>query len=152
MAENTNNLSSFPRGMLTHTLLLFVFIAFAVTVGLQSLELSAGSFPGVLAIGLLVLTVWQGCLLARSKDAAAEITSVRPFIVLVLVSVLLLLIPYLGFYLASSLLVFSLTAFLGTRRPLTLILLPIAWCAFAYLVFGELLQVPLPESVLFSEV
>lgn len=54
--------------------------------------------------------------------------------------------PYLGFVLATALFLFGMFLYLGERRPLPLILLPILFSCLVYLLFARLLYVMLPAS------
>ncbi|MDA1100031.1 MAG: tripartite tricarboxylate transporter TctB family protein [Proteobacteria bacterium] len=61
----------------------------------------------------------------------------------------MLLVPYIGFYLGSALLLCGLLITLGERRPLRLLADPLLVLAVIWLVFGQLLSIRLPAGSLF---
>jgi putative tricarboxylic transport membrane protein len=52
--------------------------------------------------------------------------------------------PWIGFDVASFLYIFATMAFLGERRILVLLLVPLVFCVAAIYCFNDLLQTPLP--------
>ena len=68
------------------------------------------------------------------------------FILLLIYSAAL---SYLGFYLSSALFLPLAMLLLGAKSPISITLTSAGVLLFVYLVFAELLEVPLPEGVLF---
>lgn len=62
------------------------------------------------------------------------------------------LFEYLGYYLSTVLFLLLMMFLLRERRPLVLILLPVIWCVFVYLVFDKLLYMGLPTGALFAAI
>ena len=62
-----------------------------------------------------------------------------------------IMIPLVGFYLASGLLLSGLLATLGERTALRLVVFPALVVAVVWLLFGQLLSIRLPSGMLFGE-
>lgn len=58
--------------------------------------------------------------------------------------------PSLGFYLATPLTVIAMAWFSGMRRPLSLLVLAVAFTALLYALFSLLLRVPLPPGITYG--
>ncbi|NPV53604.1 MAG: tripartite tricarboxylate transporter TctB family protein [Firmicutes bacterium] len=69
---------------------------------------------------------------------------------LLAVPVFILILHFLGFIIASLVLVAALTYILGMRRTPVLVAVPIGATLFLYAVFGMLLGVPLPRGLIFQ--
>ncbi|MBR8741801.1 tripartite tricarboxylate transporter TctB family protein [Nocardiopsis sp. MG754419] len=84
-------------------------------------------------------------------DASAEepdrLTAGRPLAVIALLVVTLSLITPLGFFTVIPVLVIGALAITGVRRPLPLVVGGLCIWASAYVVFGLLLDVPLPSGM-----
>ena len=144
---------------------LFILIGFFVMAIL--LHRSTLSFPEVtqsstamyirflaFLLGVLCL-VELGLNLRKEKKAAQAVklqitdTPLRFWSLLLLMVVYALLLQHLGFYLASALFLPLTMYVLGYRRPWLILLTSSGVLLFVYLVFGLILEVPLPESALF---
>lgn len=113
-------------------------------------ELSPSLFPLLIAGFLLVLSlalIREGFHSSAQEDQTAF--NWRPVLVTVLAALAyFLLMPRLGFVLATACFLAGMMVYLGERRPLLLILLPLCFSAGVYLLFARLLHVMLPASPL----
>jgi putative tricarboxylic transport membrane protein len=89
----------------------------------------------------------------RSQAAAEKMTIAAVprrfwglFILLLIYSTAL---SYLGFYLSSALFLPLAMLMLGAKKPISITLTSAGVLLFVYLVFAKLLEVPLPEGLLF---
>ncbi len=98
---------------------------------------------------LLPLVAVQGVACLRQPPAAAEpLHTGRSWIAIAMFLSYVLLLPVLGYLLASAIYLPLLILFLGYRKPLVIGALTLAWLAFSELVFQRLLHVDLPRGVL----
>lgn len=113
-------------------------------------ELSPSLFPLLIAMFLLILSlalIREGFHSSAQEDQTA--LNWRPVVVTVLAALAyFLLMPRLGFVLATACFLVGMMVYLGERRPLPLILLPLCFSAGVYLLFARLLHVMLPASPL----
>ncbi len=68
----------------------------------------------------------------------------------VMVFASVLLFDYIGYYLSSAIFLVLMMVLMRERKPLRLILVPVGWCLFTYLVFDKLLYITLPAGSLFA--
>jgi len=61
-----------------------------------------------------------------------------------------LLFNFIGYYLSSAIFIVAVMIAMNEKNKLQLIITPIAWCAFTYLVFDKLLFIKLPIGTLFK--
>lgn len=59
-------------------------------------------------------------------------------------------IEFVGFYLASGAMIVLMLLLLGVRNPKPIVIMPVGWALFSWLVFGKLLMLGLPAGKLFS--
>ena len=113
-------------------------------------ELSPSLFPLLCAAFLLVLSlalIREGFSMAPGEAPAP--LRWHPVLVTALAALAYaLLLPLLGFVLATVCFLAGMLIYLGERRPLLLILLPLCFSAGSYLLFARLLHVMLPAAPL----
>lgn len=112
----------------------------------DSWALSPYLFP--LAVALF-LTLLSSVLLFEKPRVKEQAVPIRWSVFALFLSAMAgyaLLMPVLGFATATALLLALLFFALGERRPVLLILPPLAFAAVVYLLFGRLLYVMLPYS------
>ena len=113
-------------------------------------ELSPYLFPlliALLLLGLSLALIRAG--FQPDADKPAKKPKWQPVAVTAGAALLYaLLMPRLGFVLATACFLLGMLLYLGERRPLVLALLPLGFSAAVYLVFGRLLHVMLPHSPL----
>lgn len=68
---------------------------------------------------------------------------------MVIVLIYVLLLPYIGFYIATILVMLTLLYFLKVRKILVLLSVSVGVTLFVFILFEKLLKVPLPTGVLF---
>ncbi|MGN0850295.1 MAG: tripartite tricarboxylate transporter TctB family protein [Candidatus Ornithospirochaeta sp.] len=61
-----------------------------------------------------------------------------------------LMFKYIGYYVSSAVFILVVMIAMGERNKWQLILTPIIWCVFTYLVFYKMLYIKLPFGTLFS--
>ncbi len=102
-------------------------------------------FMGFLSIVLLVKTIY-------TNDIKVQMFCTSPkrfFSLLGAIIVYILVLPYIGFFIATSIFLPLTMLAMGYRRLKVIILSCIGILAFVYLLFVELFGVPLPELTIF---
>lgn len=117
----------------------------------------SGLFPLVLGIILMLLALLHLANLLFQKDAelqppqaaAAPPGATGQMLMFLGASALATLcLNILGYPLTSFLLMLSLMAILGVRRPALLVALPLLTAAGSYLLFVQFLRIPLPKGLI----
>ena len=147
---------------LTEILILGAFLA--ISVGLytstadfpEMVQGSTATYIRFLAVSLGILCVVEVGLWLRKRDEdkgkKLDMTSApaRFWSLLILMFIYSMLLELLGFYLTSALFLPITMFVLGARSVLNILVTSGGVLLFVYLVFGQLLGVPLPESSLFQ--
>lgn len=81
--------------------------------------------------------------------ALSILTVKNPVLSTFFVAAYLVLIPLLGFYVASAVFMVAFMLFLGARTPKSIAVAIIAMLLFIYILFTVQLRVPLPRGILF---
>ncbi|GKV64833.1 MULTISPECIES: tripartite tricarboxylate transporter TctB family protein [unclassified Sporosarcina] len=106
-------------------------------------------YCGLLILFGVILLI-QG-LRDRTKETAKGFQTVKyALITMVIVLMYILIIPYIGFYIATVFTIFGLLFFSKVRKTITLVSVPIGAVLFIFLVFEKLLKVTIPLGSLFS--
>ena len=113
-------------------------------------ELSPYLFPLLISIFLTLLSF---ALIAEGFKPAGEARAAAGRWRTVLVTALaalayFLLMPVLGFVLSTTLFLLGMFLYLGERRALILILVPLLFSSVVYILFGKMLYVMLPSAPL----
>ena len=128
----------------------FAALGLFATVQAAAYSGASGTYPMVLgavmtALGLLVAgkALWRGRREPRplTEHAGRALTTVS------IGAVYLALVPMLGFYTASALVVLALPAALGFRKPIFLALSAAIFVAVVWAVFTLVLEKPLPPEI-----
>lgn len=128
------------------------FAALGLYAALASMAYSGatGTYPMVLGIALaafgLLIAIRAGYR-RRSGDRPLTLHAGRALLTVVLAAVYLWLVPIVGFYTASGLVVLALPIGLGFRRPVFLAAATASFVALVWLVFSILLEKPLPREI-----
>lgn len=69
-----------------------------------------------------------------------------------LVLLYLLVIPYLGFYIATLFIVVIFLWVCGVRQVLQMILLPLGLTLFVFILFNQMLNIPIPSGMLIENI
>lgn len=108
----------------------------------------AAGVPRLWIYLLVPLALWQVALILRGRVAVPG--QKRPALLFLFLAAFLgyvLLLPVLGYLLASVLYLPLVLWLLGYRRPLPVAALTLGWLVFAVVVFQELLNVDLPTGI-----
>ena len=114
--------------------------------------IGADFMPRVYCIFLIIL----GCILLiqtyRDKDDTDEQESTMKYSIGAMLFVILyvIVIPYIGFYISTFLLVLGLLLFSKVKNKIYLIAIPVGTSLFIYVFFQILLKVSIPMGTLFS--
>ena len=114
--------------------------------------IGADFMPRVYCILLIIL----GCILLiqtyRDKDDTEEEESTMKYSIGAMLFVILyvIVIPYIGFYISTFLLVLGLLLFSKVKNKIYLIAIPVGTSLFIYVFFQILLKVSIPMGTLFS--
>ncbi len=112
--------------------------------------------PRTYSVGLYVLAValfFQGVREVKSKKSEAMSSKESGYLIFFTIIVTILyvfLIPYVGFYLLTPIVVIVLLALTRVKNIWTLTLLPLGTTLFIFIFFEKLLRVPVPSGLLFS--
>lgn len=119
---------------------------------LQTQELGAEFMPRVYCTLLIILggiLIIQG-LRDKSEKNQKENTMGYAVMTMLIVLVYLVIIPLLGFYISTVLVVFGLLVFSKVRNKIILFTIPIGTILFIFIFFQKLLKVSIPLGSLFS--
>ncbi len=113
---------------------------------------ASGAYPGALGGFLVLMGIF---LVVRAAIRSGKIEAVRPlatspshlFAALIGGAVYLFLVPIIGFYTSSAMVVLLLPVVLGIRRPVLLIVSTAIFMIVVYATFSILLQKPLPPEL-----
>ena len=100
---------------------------------------------------LLPLALYQVFLVARHREQATGLE--RPYELFRFIGILtcyILLVPWLGYLLASAIYMPAAIWYFNFRRPLLIAVLTLGWLLFSWLVFQRVLFVDLPAGRLFG--
>lgn len=134
------------------TVLGAVFAVLGLSAAMKAAEYSGatGTYPMTLglvmaALGLLV----AGKAWLRGPGDARPLTrhAGRAVLTMTLGAGYVALVPLLGFYTASALVVIVLPAALGFRRPIYLAVTALVFVAVVWMVFSLALEKPLPDEI-----
>lgn len=133
-------------------ILLVVFGWFQIS----DLPTDARMFPAVL---LLIIGVLSAALLVRgiigkaahflndeAKSWRFSISSKRMLIGFAMLALYFLILPYLGFFTTSFILIISMAKGAGYNNPIPLFCSALGFCLFVYTIFVALFERPLPEE------
>lgn len=134
--------------------LLFFLMTFSLRV--SKLAAEAGATPRTMPRlwALLILFASIGAFFAIIGSEAKEDEKFNRWIFALLVGIgsifSVIMFKYIGYYLSSAIFIFVVMVAMGERNKLQLILVPVIWCVFTYLVFYKLLYIKLPFGTLFT--
>lgn len=134
--------------------LLFFLLTFSLRI--SKLAREAGATPRTVPRlwALLMLFASIGAFFAIIKKGAEPDEKFEKWAFALLVGVgsifSVLLFNYIGYYLSSAIFILVVMIAMGERNKLQLILTPVIWCVFTYLVFYKLLYIKLPFGKLFE--
>lgn len=138
---------------ITATIILAVVVACFIA-SFQVMDTSGSSDPGPAAYPRLVLVVIGACAIGMffEKDEQKGALFTRQQLisvgsVLLALAVYILLLPALGYILATSLFVGVLVVLAGERRALVVALYAIVFSLAMYFVFSEFLSIVLPRGI-----
>ncbi|PID43435.1 MAG: hypothetical protein CSB48_05045 [Proteobacteria bacterium] len=146
---------------LAELLLLIGFLVLAVLLYQStasyppSVQGSTAMYVRFLGVALAVLCAFELLLWIQQRGKVQEEkltmtgAPVRFWGLLILLSACSALMSTFGFYLTSAVYLPLGMLLLGERKPLRIVLTSVATMLFIYLVFEEILEVPLPEGEIF---
>ena len=134
--------------------LLFYILTFSLRI--SKLAKDAGATPRTVPRlwALLMLLASIGAFVAVLKQGAEPDEKFNKWVFALLVGVgsifSVILFNYIGYYLSSAAFIVLVMYAMGERNKLQLIITPVVWCIFTYVVFYKLLFIKLPFGLLFS--
>jgi hypothetical protein len=164
MSEKSREVAIIAGLLLTTAIFGFILIPIGIREGFGSggAGLSPRFMPEIATIGIAVALIFglvKQFLAAESTagaDAAAESVDSHPMRALIVISICLFfaLIGFrvAGFYLGGVVMASSLTALLGERQILKVVVFPILVLVVIYIVFEFGFQIRLPKSGLISSI
>jgi hypothetical protein len=134
--------------------LIYISIVFFImTFGFRKSGLvSAAAVPRLWILGILSCCTYLLVIMLNGTESPDPSTSsfAKPIQYILLALVYVVLIPYLGFFIASLAFLIIGIVILAYRRWTVIIGVALGWLAFSYFLFYKLLFVPLPEGLLIS--
>jgi putative tricarboxylic transport membrane protein len=105
--------------------------------------------------------IYAGCLVLlsllllikslKSKEQSQKFTSTRlALLTMLLFTILILLIPFLGFYLITPIVIFFFLKIFNEKNLFVLLGVPIGVVLFVFFIFQKLLFVPIPTGTIFQ--
>lgn len=112
---------------------------------------ASGIYPGILGC---VLAIFGAILAIRARRRSGQVSPARPLtnspvhllVTLALTTAYLAIIPVLGFYTSSAIVLLVVPLALGLRRPLMLVLCMAISITIIYAIFALLVKRPLPTE------
>ncbi|WP_171054688.1 tripartite tricarboxylate transporter TctB family protein [Roseovarius arcticus] len=128
-----------------------LFAVLGISAALKAAEYSGatGTYPMILGLVMTALgVIVAGKAWLRGRSTARPLTEHkgRAALTVALAAVYIALVPLLGFYTASALVVIVLPAVLGFRQPFYLALAALIFTLVVWAVFSVLLEKPLPDE------
>lgn len=134
--------------------LIFFLLTFSFKVSKLASGVSARSMPRLWIFLMLVsgiMVIWS--ILTGKEDPDEPLGRWKLAVAVVVLSVLsVFLFSYIGYYISSGLFIVAFMLLLGERKPVTLVVTPIAWGLFTYFVFNKFLFITLPIGSLFQAI
>ena len=134
--------------------LVFFLLTFSFRVSKLASGVSARSMPRLWIFFLLVsgIMVLVQMLLGK-EDPDAPLGRWQLAVAVIVLSILsVFLFSYIGYYVSSGLFIVAFMLMLGERKPIPLVVTPIAWGLFTYFVFNKFLFISLPVGSLFQAI
>lgn len=134
--------------------LLFFLLTFNLRI--SKLAAESGATPRTMPRlwALLMLLVSIGAFFAIIKEGSKKDEKFNRWAFALLVAVgsifSVFMFKYIGYYISSAVFILVVMLAMGEKNKWQLILTPIIWCVFTYLVFYKLLFIKLPFGTLFS--
>lgn len=145
------NISNLISGIMVTSLgALFLILSFGINTSSSEL-FDAAFLPQVYTILLiafgLVITVNA---FNKRNDERGENNYRGPVLAMITMIIYIFLIPVIGYYLATFLMILSFLLLVKFKHKILLILVPIIGILLIYLIFDLLLNVPIPMGLLFQ--
>lgn len=134
--------------------LIFFLLTFSFKVSKMASGVSARSMPRlwiflILVSGIMVVVN----ILAGKEEPDAPLGRWQLSVAVIVLSILsVVLFSYIGYYISSGLFIVAFMLLLGERKPVPLVVTPIAWGVFTYFVFNKFLFITLPVGSLFQAI
>lgn len=134
--------------------LVFFLLTFSFKVSKLATGVSARSMPRLWVFFLLVSGIMVIVNILTGKEEPDEPLGRWQLSVAVIVLSILsvFLFSYIGYYISSGLFIVVFMLLLGVRKPIPLLVTPIAWGLFTYFVFNRFLFITLPVGSLFQAI
>ena len=131
---------------------LFLVLTFSFPEN-RARDIGPGLLPQIYSVALYILAIALFIQGLRDNQRSKQVSSSQNFLLvflsMVVVAVYVFLIPYLGFYLITPIIVAILLKITRIKSILTLTLVPIGTTVFILVFFEKILKVPVPSGVLF---
>ncbi|MCF8105783.1 MAG: tripartite tricarboxylate transporter TctB family protein [Desulfohalobiaceae bacterium] len=85
----------------------------------------------------------------RQEQKTPKAVKLRALSIVPVMIVYIFFIDIIGFYVTTALFIFIFLLFFGARKPVALVIFPIALPIVVYLVIGKTLHFPFPQGILF---
>lgn len=134
--------------------LLFFLLTFSLRV--SKLAQNAGATPRTVPRlwAFLMIFASIGAFFAILKHDAKEDEPFERWIFALLVGVgsifSVMMFSFIGYYLSSALFIVLVMVSMGERNKVQLVVTPVIWCLFTYIVFARLLFIKLPVGMIFK--
>ena len=134
--------------------LLFFLLTFSLRV--SKLAQKAGATPRTVPRlwAFLMIFASIGAFFAILKHDAKEDEPFERWIFALLVGVgsifSVMMFSFIGYYLSSALFIVLVMVSMGERNKVQLVVTPVIWCLFTYIVFARLLFIKLPVGMIFK--
>ena len=114
----------------------------------NQLDIGSRSFPRLIAVLLLLFSIWQIIhSVYRTRQAGEKISFGNlPTVItgMILLSIYILVLKKIGYFYATPVFIFLLQLIQGSRKWIRMITISICFSLFAYLIFVRFLGVALP--------
>jgi hypothetical protein len=112
-------------------------------------DLGPGGFPKFACTAMILLALITIIKELRGRgNEKLNLINTKTLLHFGLITLYVILLPYLGFVLNSLWVMPSMMVIMGASKPVKIILISASFITFLYIIFAYLLKVPLPLGVL----
>ena len=128
--------------------IILIALSVAALVETGNFSESAALLPRITLGAILLLSVIQLIMASRVPEEKITINFKRLGYILLPMILYALLMGIVGYYVCTIAFICAVMYIFGIRNKITLIVVPVAFCAFVFLVFAQGLSITLPSGIL----
>ncbi|MEA4963852.1 tripartite tricarboxylate transporter TctB family protein [Lutispora sp.] len=129
----------------------FVLVPKQVYINQNEISIIKADFFPKLWFGILALLSFMLCISSVSKNNNPEITAekvksnfLKVFFTISIIGVYILAIPYIGYFVSTTIVLICLMLNFGVKNPVKIVALSVITTTAVYFIFFRLMMIPLP--------